>query len=149
MENNQKTNPAVGRVYCRRLKEVRAVQVRRNNEAELRQFVGGGQLVIPRSINGIAVFTYGRDACVKEGDYIVMGNDGLFYSVRKNDFECEFEPKDAIQPNIGDGTAAPGAKCCGNCVQMDYEDASGNGVCLREGKMTNCGDSACNDWIEK
>lgn len=148
MENNQNTNPAVGRVYCRRLKEVIAVQVRRDNEAELRQFVGGGQLVIPRSINGVAVFVYGNGVSVKEGDYIMMSEDGLSYSVRRYEFEAEFEPKDAINSNINDvKNAGKPAECCGNCKHFVNEDADGAGFCYLRGRSSNCGDSACDRWV--
>lgn len=38
--------------------------------------------------------------------------------------------------------------CCGNCLNMDYEDTYGYGECLVDGEITHCGDS-CSAWEKR
>lgn len=87
----------IGKMYCRKLKEVYVVQILRNNADELVRFCGGGILETPRTPNGIAKFTFATPNGVfvagYESDYIIT--DGIqFEIVKSSDFIRDFEPKD-------------------------------------------------------
>lgn len=90
-------NIAVGGVYCRTLKEVRAVQVRRDNEAELAAFTGGGTLVVPRGL-GSALYSFATPAGVlmtaQEHAFIITRNGVQYEVVAPGVFATEWEPKD-------------------------------------------------------
>ena len=47
-----------GNTYAHKLQEVKAIKVERYNVEKLINFVGGGQMTIPRTPNGIAVFSF-------------------------------------------------------------------------------------------
>lgn len=87
-----------GLVYCKKLGEVRALQVERGNIDQLIQFVGNGEMEIERKPGGKATFHFrnasGSVYChVNEHDYIVFVRDGLYSAVKKEEFEKEYEPK--------------------------------------------------------
>lgn len=87
-----------GNLYCKKMGEVRAVQVERGNIDQLIQFVGNGEMEIERKPGGKATFHFlnasGSAFChVDEHDYIVFVRDGLYNAVKKADFEKEYEPK--------------------------------------------------------
>lgn len=86
--------PRAGRVYCRKLSEIRAVQVDRNNPDVLLEFVGNGELEIPK--DGPAVFHFlnnGVFAHAPEGSYIVYSAPERFEIVDQETFEKEYESK--------------------------------------------------------
>lgn len=87
-----------GNLYCKKMGEVRAVQVERGNTDQLIQFVGNGEMEIERKPDGKATFHFlnasGSVFChVDEHDYIVFVRDGLYNAVKKAEFEKEYEPK--------------------------------------------------------
>lgn len=91
----EKENIEKGHLFCRKMKEVRAIQVTRKNETELKQFVGNGSMVIERKPDGAAWFEFVNGKSVAraiENSYIVDVGGG-FEVVNKMKFEDEFEPK--------------------------------------------------------
>ena len=87
-----------GVLYCKKMGEVRALQVERGNVDQLIQFVGNGEMEIERKPGGKATFHFrnasGSVYChVDEHDYIVFVRDGLYNAVKKAEFEKEYEPK--------------------------------------------------------
>lgn len=88
-----------GKVFCRRLLEVRALPVKRDNLEKLLMFTGGGTMQIPRTPGGLAVYSFptenGIMLDVPEGNYIVLTPDGKFGKIDMQTFMANFEEKDA------------------------------------------------------
>lgn len=88
-----------GKVFCRRLLEVRALPVKRDNLEKLLMFTGGGTMQIPRTPGGLAVYSFptenGVMLDVPEGNYIVLTPDGKFGKMDMQTFMANFEEKDA------------------------------------------------------
>jgi hypothetical protein len=81
--------------FCRKLREVTAVRVRRDNEEQLQQLVLGGRLI---KMDPQWVFVFGGEFSWKkrtafEGDWIVT-EDGVNFEVMTDEqFRAEYEPK--------------------------------------------------------
>lgn len=88
-----------GDIYCRRLLEVRALPVKRDNLEKLQIFTGGGTMQIPRTPGGLAVYSFptenGVILDVPEGNFIVLPPDGKFGKMDMQTFMANFEEKDA------------------------------------------------------
>lgn len=88
-----------GDIYCRRLLEVRALPVKRDNWEKLQIFTGGGIMQIPRTPGGLAVYSFptenGVMLDVPEGNFIVLAPDGKFGKMDMQTFMANFEEKDA------------------------------------------------------
>lgn len=88
-----------GDIYCRRLLEVRALPVKRDNWEKLQIFTGGGIMQIPRTPGGLAVYSFptenGVMLDVPEGNFIVLTPDGKFGKMDMQTFMANFEEKDA------------------------------------------------------
>lgn len=88
-----------GDIYCRRLLEVRALPVKRDNWEKLQIFTGGGTMQIPRTPGGLAVYLFptenGVMLDVPEGNFIVLTPDGKFGKMDMQTFMANFEEKDA------------------------------------------------------
>lgn len=88
-----------GDIYCRRLLEVRALPVKRDNWEKLQIFTGGGIMQIPRTPEGLAVYSFptenGVMLDVPEGNFIVLTPDGKFGKMDMQTFMANFEEKDA------------------------------------------------------
>lgn len=86
-----------GTRYCRTLKEIDAIQVRRENLTALQKFTGGGTMTIPRTPNAIAVYSFasenGAMLDAPETWYIIREGNGRFSVRSKREFDAEFEPK--------------------------------------------------------
>jgi hypothetical protein len=85
-----------GLLYCRKLDECRALQVRRDNVEQLILFVGGGELETPD--DGPATFHFLNAsgsiwAHALEGDYLIAERPGLFKIVPADEFEAIWERK--------------------------------------------------------
>lgn len=87
----------VGKKYCRKLKEVFAVQIMRGNAADVVEFCGGGIVETPRTPNGIVKFTFATPNGVflsgYETDFIITDGN-KFEVVKASDFARDYEPKD-------------------------------------------------------
>ena len=96
MERDHSANETFGKTYCRKLQEIRAVQVDRNNPDVLLEFVGNGEMEIPD--DGPAVFHF-RNAAgsvyahAPEHSYIVYVGPERFEIVDQETFEKEYESK--------------------------------------------------------
>lgn len=88
-----------GDIYCRRLLEVRALPVKRDNWEKLQIFTGGGIMQIPRTPGGLAVYSFPTENSVMldvpEGNFIVLTPDGKFGKMDMQTFMANFEEKDA------------------------------------------------------
>lgn len=87
--------PERGFLYCRRLKEVRAIQLLADNIGEVAEFTGAGVKCEGKAIDGriyIRFMNNGIYAHVLEGDYIIA-DGGRFVVRRAKDFEAEYEQK--------------------------------------------------------
>jgi len=88
-----------GTRYCRKLLEVDAIQVRRDNLDDLLRFTGGGTMQIPRTPGGLAVYSFptenGVMLDVPEGNFIVLTPNGKFGKMDMQTFMANFEEKDA------------------------------------------------------
>lgn len=88
-----------GDIYCRRLLEIRALPVKRDNLEKLLMFTGGGTMQIPRTPGGLAVYSFptenGVMLDVPEGNFIVLTPDGKFGKMDMQTFMANFEEKDA------------------------------------------------------
>ena len=88
-----------GDIYCRRLLEVRALPVKRDNWEKLQIFTGGGTMQIPRTPGDLAVYSFptenGVILDVPEGNFIVLPPDGKFGKMDMQTFMANFEEKDA------------------------------------------------------
>ena len=96
MERDHSAKETFGKTYCRKLQEIRAVQVDRNNPDVLLEFVGNGEMEIPD--DGPAVFHF-RNAAgsvyahAPEHSYIVYIGPERFEIVDQETFEKEYESK--------------------------------------------------------
>lgn len=94
-----KPDETAGEIYCRRLLEVRALPVKRDNLEKLLMFTGGGTMQIPRTPGGLAVYSFqtenGVMLDVPEENYIVLTPDGKFGKMDMQTFMANFEEKDA------------------------------------------------------
>lgn len=144
-------NETAGDIYCRRLLEIRALPVKRDNLEKLLMFTGGGTMQIPRTPGGLAVYSFptenGVMLDVPEGYFIVLMPDGKFAKMGRKDFEAEFEPKDTSKQSV----SAHGKNdvYCGNCAAFKCEDMNGDGYCETCDTMRHCGDLACHEWKSK
>lgn len=97
MNKKWKDDEDEGNTYAHRLQEVKAIKVERYNVEKLINFVGGGQMTIPRTPNGIAVFSFlnngGAYLDASEHDYVVRVGESRFKVVPANEFENEWELK--------------------------------------------------------
>lgn len=90
--------PGYGHVYCRKMDEIRALQVTRGNAERLLHFVGNGEMEIEKRPGGKATFHF-RNAggCVyshaPEFSYIVYIGPERFEIVDQETFEKEYEYK--------------------------------------------------------
>lgn len=86
-----------GKQYCRKLKEVFAIQILRNNAADVVEFCGGGIVETPRTPNGIVKFTFATPNGVfitgYETDFIITDGNN-FEIVKASEFARDYEPKD-------------------------------------------------------
>lgn len=87
----------VGKQYCRKLKEVFAIQIMRDNAADVVEFCGGGIVQTPRTPNGIVKFTFTTPNGVfitgYETDFIITDGNN-FEIVKASEFARDYEPKD-------------------------------------------------------
>jgi predicted house-cleaning noncanonical NTP pyrophosphatase (MazG superfamily) len=94
-----KPDETAGEIYCRRLLEVRALPVKRDNLEKLLMFTGGGTMQVPRTPGGLAVYSFptenGVMLDVPEGNFIVLAPDGKFGKMDMQTFMANFEEKDA------------------------------------------------------
>lgn len=97
MNKKWKDNEDEGNTYAHKLQEVKAIKVERYNVEKLINFVGGGQMTIPRTPNGIAVFSFlnngGTYLDAPEHDYVVRVGESRFKVVQAKEFENEWELK--------------------------------------------------------
>ena len=97
MNKKWKDDEDEGNTYAHKLQEVKAIKVERYNVEKLINFVGGGQMTIPRTPNGIAVFSFlnngGAYLDASEHDYVVRVGESLFKVVPAKEFENEWELK--------------------------------------------------------
>lgn len=87
----------VGKRYCRKLKEVFAIQFTRENKADVVEFCGNGIVEIPRTPNGLGKFTFANANGVfqqaNESDVICTVDGNVFEVMRYSDFVAMYEPK--------------------------------------------------------
>ena len=97
MNKKWKDDEDEGNTYAHKLQEVKAIKVERYNVEKLINFVGGGQMTIPRTPNGIAVFSFLNNGGVyldaSEHDYVVRVGESRFKVVPAKEFENEWELK--------------------------------------------------------
>ena len=97
MNKKWKDDEDEGNTYAHKLQEVKAIKVERYNVEKLINFVGGGQMTIPRTPNGIAVFSFlnngGAYFDASEHDYVVRVGESRFKVVPAKEFENEWELK--------------------------------------------------------
>jgi hypothetical protein len=95
-EKNGKAQIECGLTYCKKMEEVKAVQVKPGNASRLIRFVGNGEMEIPKS--GECVFHF-LNACgtvyahAKEGYYVVYRSPEHYAIVDQETFEREYELK--------------------------------------------------------
>lgn len=90
--------PTFGYTYCRKLKEIQAVQVTRQNAERLLHFVGNGEMEIEKRPDGKATFHFRNAggsvyAHAPEFSYIVYVGLERFEIVDKDTFESEYEKR--------------------------------------------------------
>nr|UWI09354.1 MAG: hypothetical protein [Bacteriophage sp.] len=145
--DKREPNEKAGYLYCRRLLEVRAVPVTRDNIERLIDFTGGGTMTIPRTPNGRAVYSFpdgnGIFIDAPETYYIVREPDGRLTTRPEREFNREFEPKGVSVPK------EPGDKGCGNCANFTNEDVNGNGYCEAFKCEQSCGVMPCQEYKPK
>lgn len=92
-------NENAGHLFCRKLMEIRAVPVTRDNLKRLIEFTGGGTMTIPRKPGGTAIYSFptenGVMLDVEENDVVVRYDNGRFAKMDEDVFYANFEPKDA------------------------------------------------------
>ena len=97
MNKKWKDDEDEGNTYAHKLQEVKAIKVERYNVEKLINFVGGGQMTIPRTTNSIAVFSFLNNGGVyldaPEHDYVVRVGESRFKVVPAKEFENEWELK--------------------------------------------------------
>jgi NTP pyrophosphatase (non-canonical NTP hydrolase) len=95
-------NDNAGYLYCRRLLEVRAVPVSRDNIERLIDFTGGGTMEIPRKPGEIGLYSFitenGVIMSVPERWVVVRFPDGRFGKMDYKTFVEEFEEKEENNP---------------------------------------------------
>ena len=100
--DKREPNEKAGHLYCRRLLEVRAVIVSRDNIERLIDFTGGGTMEIPRKPGGIAQYSFvtenGVIMSVPERWAVVRFPDGRFGKMDYKTFAEEFEEKEGNNP---------------------------------------------------
>lgn len=88
-------NPVHGDKYCRKMEEIRALKVTRENLGKLIAFVGNGEMAMPE--NEPCVFTFLNAGTVyahaPENSYVVYASPGRYAVISKDSFEGEFERK--------------------------------------------------------
>lgn len=93
-ENCNPANEGKGRIYCRKLGEVKAMQVLWEDFDRLVEFVGNGEMEIGEDgstfifLNRGSVYEFAR-----EGDYIIMLGEGQFQVMGRKEFESEYDRK--------------------------------------------------------
>lgn len=126
-----------GTRYRRTSLEVDAIQVRRDNLEDLSRFTRGGTMTIPRTQNGLAVYSFqdgnGIFIDAPETYYIVREQDGRLTTRQEREFNREFEPKGVSAPK------EPGDKGCWNCANFTNEDVNENGCCEALKCEQSCG----------
>lgn len=100
--DKREPNEKAGYLYCRRLMEVRAVPVTRDNIERLIDFTGGGTMEIPRNPVGIGLYSFltenGVIMSVPERWAVVRFPDGRFGKMDYKTFVEEFEEKEENNP---------------------------------------------------
>lgn len=89
-------NPSYGQIYCKRIAEIRAIQVKRENAQRLIDFVGNGEMETPES--GPCIFHFrnvagGVFAHAPEDSYIIYRGPERFEIMDRQTFEKEYEKK--------------------------------------------------------
>lgn len=101
----RKPDESAGHLYCRRLLEVRAVVVERDNMRRLFKFTGGGVMTVPRKPGELALYSFptenGVMMDVPEGWAVVAMPDGKFSKIDGKEFAMEFERKDGNSAGLG------------------------------------------------
>lgn len=98
LDRDAKENPSAGTPYYSKTddtNEIIAVQVRRDNAAQLLAFVGNGEMLIDKDPEGKAVFQFLNAsgsvyADAPEHSYIVYRGPGRFEIIEQEKFEKEF-----------------------------------------------------------
>lgn len=153
-------NEAAGCVYCRRLLEVRALRVSRDNLEVLNEFTGGGTMTIPREPGGIAIYSFPNENGVLldiPEDWMLLRYPGGSYAkMDYKTFVANFEEK---SKNIDNGknpdsmqkgsAKEPENPVCGNCKNFLNEDIAGDGFCNEQNRMRHCSFVGCQDWEVK
>lgn len=100
-----------GTRYCRTLLEVDAIQFRQDNVDDVLRFTGGGTVVMPRTPDGKAMFSFpdgnGIFIDVPESWYIIRELNGRFTARPEKDFKREFEAKGTPAENYTKEPAHP------------------------------------------
>lgn len=100
--DKREPNEKAGYLYCRRLLEVRAVPVTRDNIERLIDFTGGGTMEIPRKPGGIGLYSFitenGVIMSVPERWAVIRFPDGRFGKMEYEEFVETFEEKDENKP---------------------------------------------------
>ena len=89
-------NPKKGMQFCHRLEQVTALQVKRDNADALIEFVGNGELEIPKDDPAVFHFLNASGSVwqhAPESSYIVLTKSEFFNVIDKDTFEAEYEPK--------------------------------------------------------
>lgn len=93
-----KPNPKAGERFCRKLLEVDAIQVTRENIDKVREFTGGGTMTIPSCPGVIGQYTFptlnGVFLDVPEGWFIIRYSNGNYDKISPKEFIAEFEQKE-------------------------------------------------------
>lgn len=88
-------NPVHGDKYCRKMEEIRALKVTRENLGKLIAFVGNGEMAMPE--NEPCVFTFLNAGTVyahaPENSYVVYASPGRYAVISEDVFKAEFERK--------------------------------------------------------
>ena len=88
-------NPVHGDRYCRKMEEIRALKVTRENLGKLIAFVGNGEMAMPE--NEPCVFTFLNAGTVyahaPENSYVVYDSPGRYAVISEEVFKAEFERK--------------------------------------------------------
>ena len=88
-------NPVHGDKYCRKMEEIRALKVTRENLGKLIAFVGNGEMAMPE--NEPCVFTFLNAGTVyahaPENSYVVYDSPGRYAVISEEVFKAEFERK--------------------------------------------------------
>lgn len=93
---SEEARPEVGKVYCPRLRECRALQVREENVRALIKFVGGGEYEKEAGKPGVFHFRNAAGSVLqhaRDGEYIVYQRPGLYLVMCAGAFLAEYEEK--------------------------------------------------------